>query len=66
MANDRSWPKAMGWTPPHLIGIEVPDWKCHPPVNSEKESTRKLIRVGVDDGKQVEPAPEDPENDQVR
>jgi hypothetical protein len=22
------WPKAMGWTPPHLIGINVPDWKC--------------------------------------
>ena len=27
--HDRSWPKAMVWTPPHLIGIEVPDWKCY-------------------------------------
>src|SRR5258708_7589234 len=38
----------MGWTPPHLIGIEVPDWKSHPPVNAEEESSMKLIRVGVD------------------
>ena len=38
----------MGWTPPHLDGIDVPDWKCHPPVNREKESVMKLIRVGVD------------------
>src|SRR5271157_362343 len=29
----------MGWTPPHLNGIDVPDWKCHPPVDREKEST---------------------------
>ena len=43
----------MGWTPPHLNGIKVPDWKCHPPVNREKESTMKLIRVGVDLAKNV-------------
>ena len=36
-----------------LIGIEVPDWKCHPPVNREKESAMKLIRVGVDLAKNV-------------
>ena len=23
-----SYSYAMGWTPPHLIGINVPDWKC--------------------------------------
>src|ERR1022692_5209564 len=44
---------AMGWTPPHLIGIEVPDWRCCPPVNREKKSTMKLIRVGVDLAKNV-------------
>ena len=43
----------MGWTPPHLIGIKVPDWKCHPPVDREKESAMKLIRVGVDLAKNV-------------
>jgi hypothetical protein len=43
----------MGWTPPHLIGIEVPDWECYPPVKREKESTMKLIRVGVDLAKNV-------------
>src|SRR3972149_1226484 len=43
----------MGWTPPHLIGIQVPDWKCRPPVNREEESTMKLIRVGVDLAKNV-------------
>jgi hypothetical protein len=27
--DDRYWqPKAMGWTPPHLNGIKVPDWGC--------------------------------------
>ena len=43
----------MGWTPPHLIGINVPDWKRYPPVNSEKESKMKIIRVGVDLAKNV-------------
>ena len=43
----------MGWTPPHLNGIEVPDWKCSPPVNGEEVSTMKLIRVGVDLAKNV-------------
>ena len=42
----------MGWTPPHLIGIEVSDWKRYPPVTKEK-STMKLIRVGVDLAKNV-------------
>jgi hypothetical protein len=26
----------MGWTPPHLNGIDVPDWKCHSPVNERR------------------------------
>lgn len=43
----------MGWTPPHLIGIEVPDWTRFPPVNGEKKSAMKLIRVGVDLAKNV-------------
>jgi transposase len=33
--------------PSSAAGIDLPDWKRHPPVNREKESTRKLIRVGV-------------------
>jgi hypothetical protein len=52
-ALSRPTPKAMGWTPPHLIGIEVPDWKRYPPVTKEKGSTMKLIRVGVDLAKNV-------------
>jgi hypothetical protein len=48
----------MGWTPPHLIGIKVPDWKWFAPVNSEKESTMKVIRVGVDLAKKVFVRPE--------
>ena len=44
-------PEAMGWTPPHLNGIDVPDWDLVFPVNSEKESEMKLSRVGVDLGK---------------
>ena len=34
-------------------GIKVPDWKFRPPVNREKESAMKLIRVGVDLAKNV-------------
>jgi hypothetical protein len=44
---------AMGWTPPHLNGIKVPDWKRHQPVNGEKGPTTKLMRVGVDLAKSV-------------
>jgi len=43
----------MGWTPPPLIGIKVPDWMCLPPVTGEKESTMKLRCVGVDLAKNV-------------
>ena len=43
----------MGWTPPHPNGINVPDWKRYRPVNVEKGSTMKLMRVGVDLAKAV-------------
>jgi hypothetical protein len=44
----------MGWTPSPINGIQVPDWKCYPPVNREKESTmNKLSRVGIDLAKNV-------------
>ena len=44
----------MGWTPPPLNGIQVPDWKCYLPVTSEKESTmNKLSRVGIDLAKNI-------------
>ena len=31
----------------------MPDWKCQPPVNREKESKLNIIRVGVDLAKNV-------------
>ena len=46
-------PISNGMDPSSPNGIEVPDWKCHPPVNREKESVMKLIRVGVDLAKNV-------------
>ena len=33
-----AWPQAMGWTPPHPNGIDVPDWKRHQPVAEEESS----------------------------
>jgi transposase len=41
-------PKAMGWTPPPFNGIYVPDWRIVYQSQEEKESTMKIIRVGVD------------------
>jgi transposase len=43
----------MGWTPPHLLGIKVPDWSFEKPVTRKKESKMKIIRVGVDLAKSV-------------
>jgi transposase len=43
----------MGWTPPHLLGIKVPDWSFEKPVTRKKESTMKITRVGVDLAKNV-------------
>jgi transposase len=43
----------MGWTPPPLNGIEVPDWSWLKPVNEKEESKMKIIRVGVDLAKNV-------------
>ena len=34
---------SMGWTPPLLNGIQVPDWECYTPVNREKESTMNKL-----------------------
>jgi hypothetical protein len=30
-------PEAMGWTPPPDNGIDLPKWKCHPPLEPEGE-----------------------------
>jgi len=44
----------MGWTPPPLNGIYVPDWSCYQPVNKKKESTmNKLSRIGIDLAKNI-------------
>jgi hypothetical protein len=44
----------MGWTPPLLNGIDVPNWSCYPPANKKKESTmNNLSRVGVDLAKNI-------------
>jgi len=45
---DGKRPKAMGWTPPPFNGIYVPDWRIVYQSQEEKESTMKIIRVGVD------------------
>ena len=45
--------KAMGWTPPHPIGINVPDWKCRLTSRWRGGVSMKLIRVGVDLAKNV-------------
>ena len=50
----RSRPDSMGWTPPPLNGIQVPDWECYPPVKREKESTmNKPGCIGIDLTKNV-------------
>ncbi len=45
--------ETMGWTPPHPIGIYMPDWELVFPVTKEKESEMKLTRVGIDLAKNV-------------
>ncbi len=45
--------EAMGWTPPHPIGIDVPDWELVFPITREKEFEMKLTRVGIDLAKNV-------------
>jgi hypothetical protein len=52
--NGNFWPNPMGWTPPPLNGIQVPDWNCYPPVTREKQSTmNKPGRVGIDLAKNI-------------
>src|SRR6516162_1065668 len=46
-------PRSNGMDPSSPYGIDVPDWKCHPPVNREEESAMKLMRVEVDLAKNV-------------
>ena len=47
-------PKVMGWTPPPLNGIQVPDWKHYCLVTKEKAPTiNKLGRVGIGLAKNV-------------
>jgi transposase len=37
----------MGWTPPHDNGINVPEWKCHEPLEPEGASTT-ITTIGLD------------------
>lgn len=43
----------MGWTPPALHGIDVPDWKRKPPAKRKEESEMNVTQIGVDLAKQV-------------
>ena len=47
----RSYP--MGWTPPPADGIDVPEWKCQPPLDAEGASTLQITTIGVDPAKNV-------------
>ena len=37
----------MGWTPPPDDGIDVPEWKCHRPLEPEGASTMQLTTIGL-------------------
>ena len=43
----------MGWTPPPVNGIDVPEWKCHRPLEQEGASAMKITTVGVDLAKNI-------------
>src|SRR5215210_5883105 len=43
----------MGWTPPPDDGIDVPEWKCHRPLEPEGASTMQLTTIGLDLAKNV-------------
>src|SRR5450755_1409393 len=43
----------MGWTPPPADGIDVPEWKCQPPLDAEGASTMKITTIGIDLAKNV-------------
>lgn len=43
----------MGWTPPPDDGIDVPKWKCHPPLQPEGASTMEITTIGIDLAKNV-------------
>ena len=43
----------MGWTPPPDNGINVPEWKCHKPLESDGASAMRITTVGIDLAKNV-------------
>ncbi len=43
----------MGWTPPPSNGIEVPEWKCHRPLEPKGASTMQITKVVIDLAKNV-------------
>src|SRR5471032_1204142 len=43
----------MGWTPPPTDGIDVPEWKCQPPLDAEGASTMQITTIGIDLAKNV-------------
>src|SRR5512147_1796646 len=43
----------MGWTPPSDSGIDVPEWKCHRPLESKGASTMQITTIGIDLAKNV-------------
>ena len=43
----------MGWTPPPVNGIDVPEWKCHRPLEQEGASDMQITTVGLDLAKNV-------------
>ncbi len=39
----------MGWTPPPNSGIvDVPEWECHQPLETEGACTMQITTVGID------------------
>jgi transposase len=43
----------MGWTPPPDNGINVPEWLCRQPLESEGASAMQITTVGIDLAKNV-------------
>lgn len=43
----------MGWMPPPVAGIEVPQWKCLQPLDPEGASTLEITTIGLGLAKNV-------------
>lgn len=43
----------MGWTPPPDNGINVPEWQCRQPLESEEACAMQITTVGIDLAKNV-------------